>query len=129
MDIRLLVADDHELIRYGLRLVFEGTEVQIVAEACDGVEAFELLSQHQVDVALVDIQMPRADGFAFLQLVQETGIVVRALMHTVEVGTNSVRRCRELGARGIVAKGHDGDVLLNAVRRVHAGEEVWECRS
>lgn len=127
MSIRLLIADDYDLIRDGLRLSFEGTEVQIVAEATDGLEAFEQLSQHEVDVALVDIQMPRADGFVFLQLVKQTGMVVGVLMHTIHDGANTVRRCQELGARGMVAKNGDGDVLLEAVRRVHAGEEVWDC--
>jgi DNA-binding NarL/FixJ family response regulator len=126
MSIRLLIADDHDLMREGLRLTFEVTEVQVVAEASDGQEAFEHLNQHDVDVALVDIQMPRADGYVFLQLVKETGMVVGVLMHTLDCGTNSVRRCRELGARGLIAKNGDGEALLNAVRRVHAGEEVWD---
>lgn len=127
MSIRLLIADDHDLMREGLRLTFEGTEVQVVTEAIDGQEAFEQLNQHDVDVALVDLHMPRADGYVFLRLVKETGMVVGVLMHTLDCGTHAVRRCRELGARGLIAKNGDGEALLSAVRRVHGGEEVWDC--
>lgn len=126
MSIRLLIADDHDLMREALRLMFEDTEVDVVAEATDGLEAFQQLNQHEVDVALVDIEMPQADGFVFLQMVKQTGMVVGALMHSVECGANAKRRCQVLGARGMVAKNGDGDAVLNAVRRVHAGDEVWE---
>ena len=126
MNIRLLIADDHDLIREALQLTFEGTEVQVVAEATDGQEAFDRLQEHEVDVALVDVRMPRADGYVFLSLVRQAGMAVAVLMHSVHDGAAMNRRCRELGVRGLVAKGHDGDALLKAVRRIHAGEEVWE---
>src|SRR5581483_1849275 len=72
--IRLLIADDHELVRDGLRMTFEGTDVEIVLEAIDGQEAFDGLSGREIDVALVDISMPRADGFRFLQLARDAGV-------------------------------------------------------
>jgi len=125
LTIRLLIADDHDLVRDGLRLTFEGTDVQIVAEAADGQQAFEQLNQHAVDVALVDISMPRADGFRFLELVREAGVMVPVLMHSVHDGY--VRRCRDLGAKGFVLKGQEKDVLLAAVQAVHAGNEFWSC--
>lgn len=126
MSIRLLIADDYDLMREALRLTFHATEVEVVAEAADGLEAFEQLNQHDVDIALVDIEMPRADGFVFLQLVKQTGMVVGALMHSVECGANARRCSKELGARGMIVKNGDGAAVLDAVRRVHAGEEVWD---
>jgi DNA-binding NarL/FixJ family response regulator len=123
--IRLLIADDHQLVRDGLRMTLDGAEVQIVAEAADGQQAFDELQRHGADVALIDISMPRADGFRFLELVQEAGSIVSILMHSVHDGSEYFRRCRSLGAKGFLLKGQDRDVLLNAIRTVHAGEEFW----
>lgn len=124
--IRLLIVDDQSVIREGLRLTFEGTEISVVAEASDGREAFELLSRHSVDVALVDVRMPRADGFDFLRSVSQAGMALPVvLMHTVDEGTKTAVRCQELGARGLVLKGQDREDLLRAIRSVHAGGNLW----
>lgn len=126
MTIRLLVVDDHDLVRYGLRMAFEGTEIEIIAEAADGREGFELLQCQTIDVALVDIRMPHANGFDLLQLLQEAGLMLPVvLMYSVDEGMKSLRRCREYGAKGLVSKCHDRDVLINAVREVYAGGDVW----
>ncbi len=127
MTIRLLIVDDHDLVREGLRLTFEGTDVEVVAEASDGWDAFEKLQHRPVDVALVDIRMPRADGFRFLHLLRDAGLSLPVvLMHSVDDGMKSIRRCREMGARGLIPKGHDKDELLEAVRKVYAGQQVWK---
>jgi DNA-binding NarL/FixJ family response regulator len=127
MTIRLLIVDDHELVREGLRMTFEGTDVEVVEEAADGLEAFETARRHPIDVALVDIRMPKADGFQFLKLLQDAGMKLPVvLMHSVDDGTKSVRRCREMGAMGLVPKGQEKEVLLNAVHQVHNGEQLWD---
>jgi DNA-binding NarL/FixJ family response regulator len=123
--IRLLVADDHEILREGLRLTFANTDVQIVVEAEDGEAAFEALQHHEIDVALIDISMPRADGFRFLELVRQAKLSFPVIMHSAHDAY--LRRCRDWGTQGFVLKGQDGDVLLAAVRAVHAGEEFWSC--
>ncbi len=127
MGIRLLIVDDHQLVRDGLRLTLEGSDVTVVAEAADGHEAFKVVLDHLVDVALVDIRMPRADGFVFLEALSEAKLKMPVvLMHTADEGTRSAMRCRELGARGLVLKGHERTILLDAIRRVHAGEQLWD---
>lgn len=126
MPIRLMIVDDHDLVREGLRMTFEGTDVEVVAEAVDGAEAFEKLKQQPVDVALVDIRMPRADGFQFLELLRKEGLKLPVvLMHSVQDGMNAVRRCRELGAKGLINKDQDQNNLVKAVEKIHAGEELW----
>jgi DNA-binding NarL/FixJ family response regulator len=126
MGIRLLIVDDHALVREGLRLIFEGTEVDVVAEAADGREAFDRINKQKIDVALVDIRMPRVDGFRLLQMLQDADLKLPVvLMHSLDDGTKSVRRCRELGAKGLVTKGLDDENLLDAIRKVYAGEQVW----
>lgn len=127
--IRLLIVDDQPIIREGLRLTFEGTEISVVAEAADGREAFEMLSRYPVDVALVDIRMPRADGFEFLRSLKEAGMTLPVvLMHTVDEGTKLALRSRELGARGLVLKGQDREELLQSIRKVHSGGDLWSHR-
>jgi CheY-like chemotaxis protein len=123
--IRLLIADDHEIVRDGLRLMFEGSDVEIVVESVDGQQAFDALGRHVVDVAIVDISMPRADGYRFLELVRAAGIGTPVIMHSVHDGSEYIRRCRDLGAKGFVLKGQDRGVLLSAVRAAHAGHEFW----
>lgn len=127
MTIRLMIVDDHEMLREGLRLTFEGTDIEVVAEAKDGQEAFEMLQKHPVDVALVDIRMPRADGFQFLNMLRSAGLKLPVvLMHSVQDGSNVLRRCRELGAKGLVSKGQARDCLVDAVKSVSVGRELWE---
>lgn len=123
--IRLLIADDHAVVRDGLRLAFEATEVQIVVEAKDGQEEFDALRHEDIDVALIDISMPRADGFRFLDLVRQANLSVPVIMHSAHEGY--LKRCRECGTQGFVLKGQEGDVLVAAVRAVHAGQEFWSC--
>lgn len=123
LTIQLLIADDHELIRDGLRLTFDGTEVLIIAEATNGRDAFALLSLHDIDVALVDISMRGGDGFEFLELIRDAGLTLPVLIHSMNDGY--VRRSRALGAAGFVIKGQDHKLLL-AVRAVYAGGEFWD---
>ncbi|MBX3448456.1 MAG: response regulator transcription factor [Planctomycetaceae bacterium] len=127
MPIRLLIVDDHVLVREGLRLSFAGTDVQVVAEAVNGEAAFAELMRHAIDVALVDVRMPGSDGFRLLELVRQAGLKLPvALMHTVNDGSENVRRSRSLGAVGLLPKGLGRDELIGAIRQVHAGESLWE---
>lgn len=126
MTIQLLIVDDHEMVREGLRLTFEGTDIEVVAVATNGEEAFEKLQHQPVDVALVDIRMPHADGFRFLELLRSAGLKLPAVvMHSVQDGANALRRCQQLGAKGLVTKGQETDRLIDAVHRVYAGNELW----
>lgn len=125
MPIRLLIADDHELVRDGLRMTFEGTEIEVRVEATNGEQAFDELRRHELDVALIDISMPGSDGFRFLELARGAGIEMPVVMHSAHEGY--VRRCQTAGANGFVLKGQEKDVLVAAVCAVHAGQEFWSC--
>lgn len=126
MPIRLLIVHDHVLVREGLRLMFAGSDIQVVAEAANGNAAFDALKQHVVDVALVDVRMPGSDGFRFLELVRQAGLTLPVvLMHTVNDGSENVRRSQSLGANGLLEKGVGREELIRAIGRVHAGEEIW----
>lgn len=126
MQVQLLIADDHDLIREGLRLTFAGSGIEVVAEAVNGEEAFEKLQRHAVDVALVDVRMPGGDGYRFLELIRSAGLSLPVVMHTIQNGAETIRRCRELGAAGLVAKGEEPHVLRDAVRAASAGWQFWD---
>ena len=91
-----------------------------------GEEAFEKLQQHAADVALVDVRMPESDGYRFLELIRAAGLSLPVVMHTIQSGAETIRRCRELGAVGLVAKGEEPDVLRDAVRAASAGRQFWD---
>lgn len=125
--IRLLIVDDHELVREGLRLSFAGSEVQVVGEAVNGEAAFAALLRQPIDVALVDVRMPGSDGFQFLELVRQAGLKVPVvLMHSMNDGSENVRRSRSLGACGLLPKGLGRHEMIDAVCRAHAGETLWD---
>ena len=80
MAIRLLVADDHEVVRRGLAMLLRDTEIQIVSQASDGDEAVEQVREHTPDVVLLDIRMPSSDGLTALEKIRQERPEQRVVM-------------------------------------------------
>ncbi len=119
---RILLADDHEIFRNGLRSVLEkDPEVQVVAEAADGEETIRLVHQTQPDVAIIDIGMPKLNGIeATRQIKRENGPRVLALsVHSEGV---IVRRMLEAGASGYLLKDCAADEVSQAIKTIMAGK-------
>ncbi|WP_353953478.1 response regulator transcription factor [Knoellia sp. S7-12] len=123
--IRLLVADDQALVR-GAIVTLLGLEpdFEVVAEAGRGDEVLDLVHEHRVDVALLDVEMPGLDGIEVCQALTKAGSPVKALIVTTFGRPGFVRRALEAGAAGFVVKDTPASELAEAVRRVHAGERV-----
>ncbi len=103
--MRVLLADDHTLVRAGIRRIVEGfADMEVVAEARDGREAVDLVALHRPDVAIVDLSMPVQDGFAVTRQIRasypDTAVVIMS-MHT---DTGYVRQAMTAGALGFVVK-------------------------
>ena len=129
MVIRVLLADDEALIRAGIRLVLEiADDIEIVAEADNGADAIELACKHFVDVALLDIRMPRVDGLAAAVEIKKLAPQTNVVMLTTFGEDDYVTRALRCGAAGFLLKDTSPDDLIRAVRVTAAGESVLSPR-
>ncbi len=123
--IRVLLADDQDLVRAGIRLVLKHAEdIEVVAEASDGHEATRLAAAHQVDVALLDIQMPGSDGLLAAERIAERAPSVRVVMLTTFGEDEYVARALRAGVAGFLLKDSTPQELIRAVRWVSRGEPI-----
>ena len=123
--VRILLADDQPLLRTGFRMVLGGEpDLDIVAEAGDGVEAVDLARRLLPDVVLMDIRMPRMDGVAATRTIVEAKLPVRVLILTTFDLDEYVVGALRAGASGFLAKDVPADDLVAAIRTVAAGEAV-----
>lgn len=121
--LRVLVADDHQLVRQGLcRMVGDLDGVRVVAEANDGLEALDAVARQRVDVALLDIAMPHLDGLATLERLAVVAPDTRSVLVTVHGGEEYVLRCLEAGGHGFVLKGAGAHELELAVHAAGRGD-------
>lgn len=120
--IRVLIADDHDLVRKGIRMI-ASTEplVEVVGEARDGHEAILLAESLQPDVVLVDLVMP-GDGLSALARLKRDFPYMKVVVLTTYEDTDRVRAAIDQGADGYLLKDADGEALLAAVRAVYRGE-------
>jgi DNA-binding NarL/FixJ family response regulator len=120
--IRVLIADDHPMVRQGLRVFLElEPDLEVVGEACDGAEAAALTAELLPDVVLLDLVMPGVDGLTALELLAEQGLAERALVVTSFGEYRSALPALRAGARGYISKEVDPAALATAVRAVAAG--------
>jgi NarL family two-component system response regulator LiaR len=125
--IRVLLADDHHIVREGIRQLLESAkDIQVVAEAGDGAEAQSLLQQHQPDVAVLDIQMPKASGIEVTRWVRSHLPGVGVLILTAYDEDPYVMAVLQAGANGYVLKTAKTDELIQAVRDVHEGKSALD---
>jgi DNA-binding NarL/FixJ family response regulator len=125
MAIPILIADDHEVVRLGLRTMFEGTEFDVVAEAASGKEAFQLAVDHKPVVALLDVRMPNGDGLSCLARLKLDLPETQVVMFSAYDNPTFIARAVALGATGYLMKDIRRDELLESLRAVAAGEPIW----
>jgi DNA-binding NarL/FixJ family response regulator len=121
--IRLLIADDHAVVREGLTAIFNRQpDMRVVAEAHHGREALELWKQHRPDVTLLDLRMPELDGVAALQEIRNEEASARVIVLTTYDTDEDIYRGMRAGAKAYLLKDARREDLLECIRRVHAGE-------
>lgn len=118
--IRVLLADDHALLRQGLtRLLREAGDIEVVAECGDGVAALELIRSHSPDVAVLDVTMPRLDGISVARQVALEMPSTRVIILTMHNDRDVFERAAEAKVYGYVLKGDAFEELLDTIRVVY----------
>jgi len=123
--IRIALADDHPIFRDGLcRLLSLEEDFVVVAQVNDGLQVLEVLRQHEPDILLLDLNMPGLSGLATLQRVQAVNTKTRVILLTASDNQDEFVHALKLGSCGIVQKQTATELLVDSIRRVHAGE-LW----
>jgi two-component system, NarL family, invasion response regulator UvrY len=120
--IKVLLADDHSIVRAGLRRIIEESgEMEIIAEAADGMEAIRRAREQPPDVAVIDISMPNWDGLEVVTRLREDYPELPILILTMHEEGQYVVRAIEAGAMGYITKQSAPEQLVKAIRKVYAG--------
>jgi DNA-binding NarL/FixJ family response regulator len=125
MSIRVLIADDHEVVRCGLRSLVEGTDIDVIGEANTGEEALQRVNELKPDVLLLDIRLPDGDGLKTLGRIKLDYPDLPVLMFSAYDNPTYVARAVALGASGYLLKDIGRDDALTLIRKAAAGEDVW----
>lgn len=121
--IRILVADDHYVVRMGVIAIIDNEpDMEVVAEAANGLQAIELFDKHKPDLVLLDSRMPHKCGVQAAKEIKEKDKAARILMLTAFDGDEDIHKALAAGAEGYVLKGSTGEQLVPALRAVAAGD-------
>lgn len=123
--VRVVLVDDHALVRTGIRLILEReANFTVVGEAGNRYGALDAVKSQQPDVVLLDMDVPGASGLELLPELLRVAREARVLILTDALDTEELREAIRLGAKGLVLKENAAEVLLKAIQKVHQGE-VW----
>jgi two-component system NarL family response regulator len=120
--IRILIVDDHNIVRQGLAALLKTVPgFEVAAEASDGEQAVELFRKHKPDVTLMDLRLPKLNGVDAITRIREGVPGARIVVLTTFDGDEDIYRALQAGAKGYLLKGMDLAELTDAIRSVHAG--------
>ena len=126
-EIKLIIADDHELFRKGLEeLLRKHDDIKIVKSVADGFEFMELVnSQFEADIVLLDITMPNMDGFQVLKELKASNSDIKPIVISMHNDGNYIAKCAKMGAYGYLLKNTDESELILAIRSVNNGKKYF----
>src|SRR5579884_301800 len=123
--IKILIADDHPIVRDGLRkLLSLEDDIEVVGEASDGREVLDRVQEVTPDVVLLDLRMPNLDGLSTLQAMQQINKAVKVIVLTASEDKNEFVQAMKLGCSGIVLKQTAPELIVKSIRKVYGGE-IW----
>jgi DNA-binding NarL/FixJ family response regulator len=125
MSIKLLIVDDHEVVRSGLKSMLEGSDIKIVAEAATGEAAARLVSKQKFDLVLLDVRMPEGDGLSALGRIKLEKPDLPVLMFSNYDNPTYIARSVALGASGYLLKSISQDKLKEAIELAAGGKTLW----
>lgn len=122
--IRVLIADDHAIFRQGLATIINrDPDMRVIAQAENGEQAIALFREHQPDVTLMDLRMPKVEGVAAIAAIRATTKAARIIVLTTYDSDEDIYRGLQAGAKGYLLKETEPDELLNAIRTIHRGQQ------
>lgn len=122
--IKVAIADDHDLIRQGLKRIISFEEdLIVVADVENGEEVFKMLEIYEPDVILLDFNMPLLNGIEVLTKIKEQGNDIKVIMLTVENDRKTIHEAIDIGADGYMLKDSAGAEIVDAIKMVHKGEK------
>lgn len=125
--IRVLITDDHEIVREGMRLILETADnIEVVGEATDGEEAIRLVAEHQPDVVLMDLRMPGMDGLTAIEHLQRDHPQVAIVILTTYNEDDLMVRGLRAGAKGFLLKDTSRKMLLETIQAATRGDSLLE---
>ena len=122
MSVRLLIADDHEIIRTGLAALLAGSEIQVVGQAASGKETIKLAEQLRPDVVLLDIRMPDSDGLAALEKLRDKVPQTKVVMLSTYDNPTYIARSVALGASDYILKGATREAMIETIMAAATGQ-------
>ncbi|MGN6544350.1 MAG: response regulator [Aureliella sp.] len=125
MPISVLIADDHEVVRLGLKNLLQGTECEVIAEAMTGEQALELVSTKKPDLVILDVRMGGGDGLYVLGRIKLDQPALPIILLSTYDNPTYVARAVALGASGYVLKSDTRERLLEAIATAMKGESAW----
>ena len=124
--IKILVADDHQIVIDGINSILEAaTDIEVVATAHDGLEVLEILKNTTVDVAVLDINMPKKNGLETTQMIKEQFPQIKVLILTMYKEEEKVLELFESGAQGYILKDRGKEELVAAIHKVYKGDAYF----
>ena len=123
--MRALLADDHGIVRRGLRSILEDAGIVVVAEAADGLEALRLTEEHRPDILILDIGMPKLNGLDLAARVHKLDPAPRVVILSMHADESYILRALAAGARAYLLKDATDEDLLPAIRAVNAGKPFF----
>jgi DNA-binding NarL/FixJ family response regulator len=125
MAIRLVIADDHEVVRAGIKALLTGTDIKVIGEATSGRAALKLAAKHRPDLVLLDVRMPDGDGLDCLARIKLDHPDTQVVMFSGFDNPTYVARAVALGAAGYLSKAASRDDIIAGIRAAAGGETIW----
>lgn len=127
MAVNILLADDHRMVREGLKQLLEtDSKINVVAEAGDGYECLNLTNKTKPDIVLLDINMPNMDGIQVLNIMKQKKMLCKVIVLTIHNEIEYLVKALEIGCDGFILKDSDFDTLKKAIFSVYSGETYIE---
>ncbi len=122
-NIRILIADDHSMVREGLKQLIElEDDIEVIEQTGDGRETIDKIKEMMPDVVLLDINMPIMNGLEVLEVIKQENLNVKVLILTIHNEIEYLYKAVEIGVNGYVLKDSESDVLIKAIRSIYSGE-------